>query len=93
MLRGYLYRHQRIGLVRFIAVEEMLGVVDHLFSGGFKKGDTLAYHGQILFQVGLEHVADMEVPAFAHQGDDRRLGCQQRLNIGIIGRPGPFAPG
>ncbi len=86
---GVLGRSQRLqgvlGVVP-VAVEEVLGVVEDLAAGLAAVGHRIGDHAQVLFQRGAEHFADVQVPGLADDGDDRRLGVEQRLEAGVVGR-------
>ena len=72
-------RGQRIPRIGLVSVEEVLGVVYDLLVVRLGEANTLADHGQVLVQAGLEHLGHVEVPALADQGYDWRLGFEQSL--------------
>ena len=72
------------------AVEEVLGIIKHFTVGGLAQGDRVRDHAQVLLQRRTEHLGDVHVPGFADQGDDWRLGRQDRLEAWIVFSAGIF---
>ncbi len=72
------------GVVR-VAVEEVLGVVDHPLAAFSAEGNRLGDHRQVLLARDARHLVEVERPRLADQGDrgDRALGQDpQRLVLG-----------
>ena len=83
---------QRVFGVLLVAVEEMLGIVNHFASVAGEIGYGLANHAQILCGRRLKDVAHVQIPAFAEEGDNRRVGLKQQLNLLVVCRVSvPFA--
>ena len=55
----------------------MFGVVDDLAASGPAGGDRFADHGEIFVAAGTKYFVDVQVPAFADDGNDGRLGVDQ----------------
>ena len=91
-LGGRLDRLPGVVGVELPAVEEMLGVENHLASGLDQAGDALADHGQVLRAAGAQHLRGMEDRRLAHQGDHLRAGVQQGLEPLVLGGLSPLAP-
>ena len=69
-----------------VAVEEMLGVVDHLTPFGAKKGDGLFDHAEVLLRRGAQHTEDVAQPALAEDGHHGRPGLQERAYLEVVAR-------
>jgi hypothetical protein len=68
------------------AVEEMLGVVEHLAPALDQELNRIRDHLQILVQRHAQHFGHVEIPCLAHDRTDRRAGVQQGLHAWIVGR-------
>ena len=64
-------RFEGIGGISFIAVEEMLGVVDDAPALRFEIGQTLLDDAQVVVEGGPQHFGDVQRPRFAEDGADR----------------------
>ncbi len=62
-------------------VEEVLRIVDHLAAVAAQVGDRLPDHGEILRKAAADHLADVQVPALAENGDHRRFARNQRSEL------------
>ena len=80
-------RGQRIGRIGLVAVEEVLGVVDHLTPGRMEMRDRVPDHRQVLVRGGPEHVRHVEEPALPEDRRDRGLGSEQGLKVRILFHP------
>ncbi len=93
---GVLRRPQRLqgvlGVVP-VAVEEVLGVVEHLAAGLPTVGHRVGDHAQVLIKGSAEDLAHVQVPRLADDGDDRRLGVEQRLEASVLGGLDALAAG
>ena len=81
-------RVERVFRVGAEPVEEMLGVVERAAPAVFQMADGVGDHSQVLFERGLERDVDMKIPRFAEDRHDRRLGGEQPLHDGVVGRGG-----
>ena len=75
------------------AVEEMLGVVDHLAAVRRAEGDRVGDHPQVLVERDAEDLVDVQVPALADDRDDRRAGVDQGLHADVVLGGDVAAPG
>ena len=80
---------QRVVPVGPVAVEEVLGVVDHLFALAAQEGDAVADHGQVLFQRGLQDVHDVQGPGLAVDADGGRARLDQGPQVGVVSAATP----
>ena len=80
---GGLQRGQRVFGVGAKAVEEVLGVEEHLLHPRGQPGDGVADHGQVLGQRGLEGLGHVKVPRLAHDRGHRRARFQDGLHVGV----------
>ena len=91
--RGF-ERGHRVFRAVLVAVEKMLGVVNHLFAVCLQKPDTVSDHRQIFFGGRLKHFGYVQKPALAEDRANGRVGLQQRgeafvlfrLNVRTAGR-------
>ena len=90
---GCLERCQRVLGVGHIAVEEVLGVVNHLLALRDKIAHRVAYHAQVFLERRPQHFGYVQIPRLAEDGDDGGLGCDQQLDLRIIGGVGVGAAG
>ena len=86
---------QRVLRVGFVAVKEVLGVVEDLLYGGGlgTERHRVADHRQVLVPAHREHLIDMQVPGLADDRDDRCPSFNQRLHPRVVLRFDPLAPG
>ena len=88
---GGLQRLQRVLGVALEAVEEMLGVVDHLAARRRAVGrPSRAIIRRFSSSDDAEHLVDVQVPGLADDRDDRRL--RRRAAPSCPGRPRPAMP-
>ena len=81
---GGFERFERVGGIRFVAVKEMLGVVDDAPVVGAQIGNGLLDDAQVVFQRGEQNIGDMQRPGLAENGADGCLRIEQRLDVGIV---------
>jgi hypothetical protein len=77
---------QRVGAVRPVAVEEVLGVEEHPLAVGTQVGDRVGDHRQVLVQAGPQRPEHVLVVALGHQRHHARAGLAQRRHQRIGGR-------
>ena len=87
--RGF-ERAQREIRVGDVAVEEMLGVVDHFAAVLLQPSHRLADQLEVLLFGDAQGAACVQVPALAEDGYGRRIGCDERLHVAILGRRGSW---
>ncbi len=80
LLRGP-QRGQGVFGIRLPSVKEVLGVENDFSAGLGQEGDRIPNHGQVLFVAGLQDVADVQVPALAHEGHDVGLTGQKACRL------------
>ncbi len=80
----------RVGLV---AVEEVLGVVDHLADMLFQVGQRVVDQLEVLLEADAQRLANMEVPGLAEDGDGVRLGLHQGADVAVLVRGDLGPPG
>ena len=83
---GGLDRFRGVVGVRLPAVEEVLGVVDHVAAHLAQVGDRLADHRQVFFERNAQHFGHVEIVRLADDRDDGRLRLDERLHAGVVGR-------
>ena len=66
------------------AVEEVLGVEDHLAAGVDHHSHAVADHGEVFVQPGANHLASLKGGGLAHERDDRGLGVHQGPQAGVV---------
>jgi len=71
--------------VRLPAVEEMLGVVDHLAARVLEVGQRVPDHGEIFLAAHAQDLVHMQIPALAEDGDHGTTRLQQTGQSGIVG--------
>jgi len=86
-------RRQRVVAVGAEAVEEMLGVEEHLVHPGPQERDRVADHREILGEGRAERLGHVEVPRLADDRRHRRAGIEQCLHVRVRLRSGPGATG
>jgi len=75
-----------IGLV---AVEEVLGIVEHRLAGGLaEEGDRVRDEREVLLQGDAQGVAHVEIPGLAEDGDDIGASGDQLAQVVVIRRRG-----
>ena len=84
--------HRVVGVVG-VAVEEVLGVVDHALALPDEEGDGLGDHAQVLVAVDAHDLVEVQPPGLAHQrahGRERvREHAQRRVGVrGHVAAPG-----
>ena len=82
VLRG-LQRGQRVLAVGAEAVEEVLGVEQHLVHPGPEERERVTDHREVLGQRGAERLGHVEVPRLADDRGHRRARLQERLHVGV----------
>ncbi len=82
------------GVVTIVAeaVEKMLRIVKDLSAGLLAVSHRVADHAQVFLKGGAEHVADVQVPGLADNGDDGRLCVEQCLEAGVLLGPDALSP-
>ncbi len=81
---GGFERAQRELGVGVVAVEEMLGVVDHFAAVVFQILHGLADQLQVLLFIDAERAVHVQIPALAEDANRRRLGFEQRAHVGVL---------
>ena len=81
---GGLDGFERVFGVFFEAVEEVLGVVEHLAAVLLQVGDRISDHGEVFLESDLEDLGDVERPGLADDGDDGRLRIEEHFDLGIV---------
>ena len=81
---GCAQRLQRINRVELVAVEEVLGVVDHLAPGRAQERDRLFDHLQVLVERGAHHLGHVQRRSLADDGAGRGAGEQQGLQVLVV---------
>lgn len=81
---GRLQRFQRIRRIGFVAVKEMLGIIDDPFAVCLEIRHGLLDDPEIIFERGLQNLPDMQRPCLAKNGTDRCMRIDQGLDIGVI---------
>ncbi len=76
-LGGRLQHPQAELRVALVAVEEVLGVEQHLQTGGPQEPDRVGHHGHALVERGAQRLGDVVVPALPHDADGRHVGLHQ----------------
>ena len=79
-------RLQCVVRVRLVAVKEMLGVKEHAPAPFHQIRHRVRDHGEVLFQRCLQDAGNMQIPALAHKGYDRRFGGEQCGKVGVVRR-------
>ena len=90
---GRLQALQRVAGVVAVAVEEVLGVVDHTLARFGQVGDRVADHRQVLLAAHLGDLLEVEAPGLADQGHDRREAGGEQAQGLVLGRLRVAAPG
>ena len=73
----------RVVVIGAVAVEEVLGVEDHLAAGLLQIADRVAHHREVLFQRGAQDGLDLEIPGLGKDRHRRRRGGQQRVQVRV----------
>ncbi len=71
--------------VGLVAVEKVLGVVNHLAALGGDVADGVLDHGEVFLERGAQDLGDVEGPGLAHEGEHGRLGLEQGLELRVLG--------
>ena len=77
-------RGQRVPRVVLVAVERMLGVVDDFFALLFQEPDRVADHRQVFLRRRAQHFLHVQQPRLAKDGDHRRLGVDEQLDLRVV---------
>ena len=86
-LHRSLHGPEGISGVVLISVEEMLGIVDHLFSLRFQVADGVIYQGEVLIQRDPQDLRGVQVPALSENGHRRGIRLDEGLYVGTgLGR-------
>ena len=82
---------QRVVAVVGVAVEEVLGVIDHPLALRDQEGHRLGDHPQVLVAVDLDDLLQVKRPGLAHERAHRReaLGDDAQGRIGVGRHPAP----
>ena len=83
-LGGSGQRPQRIVGIGPVAVEKVLGVIDHLPPLRLEIAHAVGDHAQVLLQRRVQHTMHVQVPAFAKDGHGGRAGLDERPDVGIV---------
>ena len=84
---------ERVAGVGLPAVEEVLGVEDHLAARSAEIGDALGDHLEVLFLSGVQDLGGVERRRLADDGDGRSTGSQERRQALVLLHRRAFAPG
>ena len=79
--------------VTYEAVEEVLGVEDHLATKAHRVGDRLLDHRQVFVVRRLQHGRDLPGIAFAHECPYRSIALGERFEVGVLLAGPARAPG
>ena len=84
-------RLERVGAVRRIPVEEVLGVEEHPAPLAVQEAHGVADHREVLLAGRPQRLLDVPDVRLRDEGDDGRPGGQQRADQRVVGglRPGP----
>ena len=66
------------------AVEEVLGIIQHLATVLFEVSDRIRDHREVFLQSDLEDFRDMQRPGFAHDGHGGRFRIQKHFDLRIV---------
>ena len=64
-------QRERVVAVVGVAVEEVLGVVDHALARADEEGDRFGDHPQVLVAIDLDDLVEVQRPGLAHERADR----------------------
>src|SRR4051795_5529776 len=84
---------QRVPGVVPVAIEEVLGVVDHALACVGEIRDRVSDHRQVLLAAHLGDLLEVEAPGLADQGHHGREAIGQQPQSFVLGRLGVPAPG
>ena len=85
-------RFHRVVRIVQIAVEEMLGVVDHFLAVLLQVAHGIGDHRQVFLRRRLEHLLDVQQPALAEDRRHRRARLQDRRQARVLRRRHARAP-
>ena len=88
-LRGGTDARQRVLGLGAVAVEIVLGVVDHALAGCAQEGDRLGDHPQVLLAVDLDELLEVQRPGLADQRADRGDAVGERRERRVVGGGDP----
>src|SRR5581483_7262396 len=80
-------RIQGVVAIRRVAVEEMLGIVDHFFAVILQVADGLGDDFEVFFQRDTERALHVKVPALAEDRNCGRAGFDQGLHVAVLVDP------
>ena len=89
-LLGGFQRAQGVIGVGDVAVEEMLGVVDHFLAVVLEVAHGFGDEFEVFVFGDAEGALDVEVPGLAEDGDDGRAGFDQGAHVAVLVRPGSW---
>src|SRR6188474_1962768 len=82
----YLQTLERVFSVIAIAVEEVLGVIDHALPLRAHVGDRLGDQPQVLVRARVDDLLQMELPGLAHERAHRRKAVRENSQGGVLAR-------
>ena len=83
-LFGRLPRGQRVLRIILVAIQRMLGIVNHLALVLFEKRNRVGDHCDVFLRRGSQHFLHMQQPRFAKNGDHRRLRIDQQFHLRVV---------
>ena len=87
--RGFERGQRVLGRV-LVAIEKVLGVIDHLAAVLHQMGHRVADHRAVFLDRGAQDFGDLHFPALAENRDHRRFRLQQQAHL--VHRPRPRCP-
>ena len=75
---------QRVGGVGRVAVEEVLGVVEHALALGAQERHRLVDHAQVLVAIDAHDLVEVQVPGLADDRRDRREALGEHLQRDVL---------
>jgi hypothetical protein len=75
---------ERVVRVGLVAVEEVLGVVDHFLALLLEMAHGVADHAQVLVELGAQDFGDLVVPALAEDGHCVGAGGEDRAHVAVV---------
>ena len=76
-----------------VAVEEVLGVVDHFTPIGDEMGHSVGNHRAVFLYGGAQDFGHLHLPALAEDGHHRRFSLKQQFDLLVLGHRGVSASG